>query len=308
MKFLTEIIKFSETFCANIIKLLKNPSILPKHSVCNSQAMIQTFDFFKSLFELEIKKTEEWTKIISGNSVILLDVIIKELYTDENNLVNFWGKFLKETNVYKEKSSKNFAQKEKTLSNILVVKEDIQKTSDDPNNFNKFESKLTNLRMEESNINDNIIDNNRKLKKYVEENIDPLKTLIKTYKVNETLRFNELKDSIINIVTVIERMSNVIGDFLMCHTQVFVKQSPKEETRNILMKFIKDFHIDESAFDFFFNIHTKEEVKLIEENVNESVDKSEESKKLLENLCFLNKEEMTVFKDFNAEFINQVKK
>ena len=72
--------------------------------------------------------------------------------------------------------------KEKILINISLLKEEIQKTSDDPNNFTKFENKLHFLRVEEANINDGITDNNRKFRKYLEENVELLKALIKSYK------------------------------------------------------------------------------------------------------------------------------
>jgi hypothetical protein len=181
-KFLSEISRFAEGLVISLNKILKSPFISPKISACNSSSITDVFDFFRSLFELEIKKSDEWLKLINGNSVILIDCMIKELYNEENNIINFWNKIQKETNVFKEKSAKLNLQKEKTLSNILSLKEDIQKTSDDPNNFPKFENKLHNLRIEESHVNDQVSDNNRKFKKYLEENIESLKSLTKSFK------------------------------------------------------------------------------------------------------------------------------
>ena len=182
LKFLAEILRFSEISMISFNKLSKNPLITPKNSICTSIAVVQVFDFIKILFELNIKKTEEWTKLISGNSLILIDYIMKELYNEESNIVIIWNKFIKETSNFKERGQKNIALKEKVLLNISLLKEDIQKTSSDPNNFTKYESKLHSLRLEESFFNDSITDNNKKFRKYLEENIEILKILIKAYK------------------------------------------------------------------------------------------------------------------------------
>ena len=182
LKILSELFRFSEILLISLNKLFRNPLNSPKTVVCNSSAIVQVFDFFKSLFEMNIKHFDEWTKIISGNCVILIDVVIKELSNEETNLTNLWSKFQKDTTNFKEKSIRNLASKEKLIMNISLLKEDIQKTSDDPNNFTKFENKLHFLRVEESNINDAITDNNKKFKKYLEENIDSIKVHIKSYK------------------------------------------------------------------------------------------------------------------------------
>lgn len=182
LKFLTELIRFSEVTSNSINKLLKNPSTSPKTTVCNSPTITYTFDFLKKFLELITKYLDEWTKLISSNCVVLIDSVIKELYVEESNLTNFWSKFIKETTNFKEKAVKNMVSKEKILINISLLKEEIQKTSDDPNNFTKFENKLHFLRVEEANINDGITDNNRKFRKYLEENVELLKALIKSYK------------------------------------------------------------------------------------------------------------------------------
>ena len=97
----------------------------------------------------------------------MIDVISKELNTEESNLINFWTKFSKDIISFKEKNIKFNFQKEKILTNILQVKGEILKTSDDPNNFSKYESRLHNLRIDESIINDSINDNVKKYKKYL---------------------------------------------------------------------------------------------------------------------------------------------
>jgi hypothetical protein len=131
---------------------------------------------------LNIKKTEEWNKSISANALILIDVVTRELNSDENNLLNFWYKFSKELSNFKDKNTKFHSQKDKILTNIQQVKGDIMKTSDDPNNFSKFETKLHNLRIDESNINQSMNDNQKKYKKYIDENFEILKSNIRLFK------------------------------------------------------------------------------------------------------------------------------
>ena len=181
-KFFNEIIKHSENFISNYQKLIKNIYISPKITLCNSQSIIGLFDFLRSFFELNIKKTDEWNKSISNNSLILIDVISKELNTEESNLINFWTKFSKDIISFKEKNIKFNVQKEKILTNILQVKGEILKTSDDPNNFSKYESRLHNLRIDESIINDSINDNVKKYKKYLDENFELLKSNVRLFK------------------------------------------------------------------------------------------------------------------------------
>ena len=181
-KFFYEIIKHSENFISNYQKLIKNIYISPKITLCNSQSIIGLFDFLRSFFELNIKKTDEWNKSISNNSLILIDVVSKELITEESNLINFWTKFSKDIISFKEKNIKFNFQKEKILTNILQVKGEILKTSDDPNNFSKYESRLHNLRIDESIINDSINDNVKKYKKYLDENFELLKSNVRLFK------------------------------------------------------------------------------------------------------------------------------
>ena len=181
-KFFYEIIKHSENFISNYQKLIKNIYISPKITLCNSQSIIGLFDFLRSFFELNVKKTDEWNKSISNNSLILIDVVSKELITEESNLINFWTKFSKDIISFKEKNIKFNFQKEKILTNILQVKGEILKTSDDPNNFSKYESRLHNLRIDESIINDSINDNVKKYKKYLDENFELLKSNVRLFK------------------------------------------------------------------------------------------------------------------------------
>jgi hypothetical protein len=181
-KFFNEILKHSENFITNYQKLTKSIYITPKTSVCNMQFLLQLFDFLRSFFELNIKKTEEWNKSISNQALILNEMVSRELNTEENNLMSFWTKFSKELISFKEKNVKFLSQKEKVLSNIQQVKGEILKTSDDPNNFSKYEAKLHNLRIDESNMNDTINDNHKKYKKYLDENFELLKSNIKLFK------------------------------------------------------------------------------------------------------------------------------
>ena len=181
-KFFNEILKHSENFITNYQKLTKSIYITPKTSVCNFQFLLQLFDFLRSFFELNIKKTEEWNKSISNNPVLLTDVVSRELNTEENNLLNVWYKLSKDLIGFKEKNSKYLSQKETILSNIQQVKGDILKTSDDPNNFSKYEAKLHNLRLDESNMNDTINDNQKKYKKYLDENFESFKSNIREFK------------------------------------------------------------------------------------------------------------------------------
>ena len=86
LKFLTELIRFSEVTSNSINKLLKNPSTSPKTTVCNSPTITYTFDFLKKFLELITKYLDEWTKLISSNCVVLIDSVIKELYVEESIL------------------------------------------------------------------------------------------------------------------------------------------------------------------------------------------------------------------------------
>lgn len=95
----------------------------------------------------------------------------------------------------------------------------------------------------------------------------------------------------------------------------------------IFEKYSKDFSVENNCINYFYELHLKDsssdniltkkfsnnddEYLNSEENVN-NLNKSgknyliKEIKEILENLCFLNKDEMVVFKDFKTEFLKEV--
>ena len=151
--------------------------------------------------------------------------------------------------------------------------------------------------------------------------------------MSESKKFSEIKESFQNLIQIIELVSYKTSEFLV--NQNKIKQNPKEDLNTIYSKLIKDLSIDENCFKYFFEIHTKDYGRTTTENTNNEGNNEEvaslnniqedesisiikmkgifnfsqiEKQKLYENLCFLNKDELVIFKDFKTEFLKEVYK
>ena len=124
-----------------------------------------------------IKKIEEINKYNSSsqNIFIVLDISIKEISNEENQINSFSSKFNNALSNYKNVYQKLIQQKEKVYAQISSIKDNLQKDSEDVNNFTKYESKLTNLRTEEYTITEQINELNKKYKKSVEDFLENIR-------------------------------------------------------------------------------------------------------------------------------------
>ena len=145
VKLLNDIIRNYETYNSLANKLIKNLSQPKLITLANCSYLIQLGEFLRSLFELIIKKFEDYSKLIFNNLITPIEYsVLKDINTDELFFSQILTKIQKEYNNFKTNINKINQSKEKVIQNILKIKENIQKTSDDPNNFSKYEKQFLN--------------------------------------------------------------------------------------------------------------------------------------------------------------------
>ena len=119
--------------------------------------------------------------------------------------------------------------------------------------------------------------------------------------MKEAQKFQEIKESINLVIKSIEKVVTHINDFLQLGNQIF-ESKEKEDVKNTYIKYVKDFHIEESILNDYF------------ENLEQFTYKSYSIKKtfLISDLCykekilFLSKENNFTFKDIYPDFIKDV--
>jgi hypothetical protein len=97
-----------------------------------------------------------------------------------------------------------------------------------------------------------------------------------------------------------EKVFFQINDFLSVGTQIFFQNDTKDELRLIFVKFMKDFHIDESHFDENFDDQENLTYKPLVLKKNSKLLEDDDSKA---KIIFLNRDNNTVMKDLRPLFL-----
>jgi hypothetical protein len=279
-----EIVKQYESFCVSCTKLIKNINN-PKITILSPCSfLIQFKEFTRSTDELLIKKLEEFYKLVIIQVIVPTELYLKELSTDENNYIQIITKFQKELGYYKTNLVRLNTNKEKIIQNIEKVKESIQKTSDDPNNFSKFESKLLGLRNEEEVNNEAYFEAFKKHRKYLEDFIESTKKTIITTKEKENFKLTEFRENNLLLMKTEDKIFSQILEFLEFKNQILADAiTRKNSLINIYVTFFKE-----------------NEVPVIEEFVNNVIfDPMNVNMDQINNTYLLNKDETIIFKDYN---------
>jgi hypothetical protein len=286
IKSLNEITKQIDSFSLNASKLIKS-LVTPKISVlAPCLFLIQFKEFTKSTFELVARKLEEYSKNIVSQLITPTDAYSKDINTDEASYTNLMNKFQKEYLNYKSIIQKLNATKDKINQNIEKVKESIIKTSDDPNNFSKYESKLLGLRNEEEQNNEALNNAYKTYRKYLDEFFDNFKKTNKGIKDKEISKVTEIKENCLSVIKTQEKIFSQIIEFLDFKSQII---NTDEACFTALTSIYQPLTVEANENNPF----TEDLIKNITTNAHNNLIYD------MTNLYLLNKDEVINLKEFN---------
>ena len=242
---------------------------------------------------------------MNSTSIIpFLETLNKDLAYYENEIAVIWIKFGREHSAYKQFLFKTNELKEKNLQAVANLKEHFVITSDDPHNFKNFESKLYDLRQEESIHNDNLMEISKRYKVYLEEFLVSIKKTIKAYKDEENLKIGEIKDKIfMNLFNYNEKSLKHISDFISCFETIANNSQINDEINDIFIKNFKSFKVPESYYKSLMEKKNKD----ISQNNNIIKKANTEEENFSPNtLNLLNEEDIIKPKTFNYDFLKKV--
>jgi len=300
-KVLGEIIKNKENFISLSNKLIKNLSQPKVNIISNCPFLLQICDFLRSLSELVIRKYEELSKFAVSNFINQIEHnILKDQNSDEVILNQIFSKLQKEYNNYKNSLSKIISQKEKVTQNIEKIKENIMKTSDDPNNFAKYEKQFFALRIEEGNLNENCLECFKKYKKFLEEILEILRKTVVSCREKESLKSTEFRENLILFLKLKEKNMNQILEFMDFRSQILSDDNKAfQSIKVICLNFVNDF-------DLKLELNEQNLENLVKELLNNPKESNnKEIQSILATTIFLSKDEIIQNKEFNLnEIIN----
>jgi len=198
-----------------------------------------------------------FTKNLINSSNIYILKTAKAIKLEYVKFLDKWNKYSKQINSMKPQLLKIKTNKNKIISQMNELRSSLTSVTNSANggpttqekNNSKIDSKISQLKEEESNIRENTNITCKKYKEIIIQSIDFLKTTVKLIRENESKKLKGFTEILDNIGKSFKNIIDRNLDLLNNQTEISINTDIYEEVKDIFSNYLEKYNITEKYFE-----------------------------------------------------------